>query len=64
LTYFVPVAVQHDARGEPAALPRPPNGPGDFLALAGTDGFIELPPRPEPFSTGFVASLYRWAREA
>jgi molybdopterin molybdotransferase len=60
LTYFVPVAVQHDARGEPAALPRPPNGPGDFLALAGTDGFIELPPRAEPFPAGFVASLYRW----
>ena len=60
LTYFVPVAVQLDARGEPAALPRPPNGPGDFLALAGTDGFIELPPRAEPFPEGFVASLYRW----
>ena len=60
LTYFVPVAVQHDARGEPSALPRPPNGPGDFLALAGTDGFIELPPRAEPFPAGFVASLYRW----
>jgi molybdopterin molybdotransferase len=63
LTYFVPVAVQYDARGEPSALPRPPNGPGDFLALAGTDGFIELPPRPEPFPEGFVASLYRWSRE-
>ena len=62
LSYFVPVAVQHDARGEPAALPRPPNGPGDFLALAGTDGFIELPPRPEPFPAGFVANLYRWSR--
>jgi len=62
LTYFVPVAVQHDARGDPAAVPRPPNGPGDFLALAGTDGFVELPPRPEPFPEGFVASLYRWSR--
>jgi molybdopterin molybdotransferase len=63
MTYFVPVAVHHDARGEPSALPRPPNGPGDFLALAGTDGFIELPPRGEPFPEGFVASLYRWSRE-
>jgi len=63
LTYFVPVIVQHDARGGVAALPRPPNGPGDFLALAGTDGFIELPPRPEPFPEGFIAHLYRWARE-
>src|SRR5215469_4511560 len=63
LTYFVPVAVQHDARGEPSAQPRPPNGSGDFLALAGTAGFVELPPRPEPFPEGFVASLYRWSRE-
>lgn len=60
LTYFVPVTVQHNARGEPSALPRPPNGPGDFLALAGTDGFIELPPRDEAVPEGFVASLYRW----
>jgi len=63
MTYFVPVAVQHDARGGVAALPRPPNGPGDFLALAGTDGFIELPPRSEPFPEGFIAHLYRWARK-
>ena len=63
MTYFVPVAIRHDARGGVAALPRPPNGPGDFLALAGTDGFIELPPRPEPFPEGFVASVYRWSRE-
>jgi molybdopterin molybdotransferase len=63
MTYFVPVAVQHDARGGFAALPRPPNGPGDFLALAGTHGFIELPPRSEAFPEGFVASLYRWSRE-
>ena len=61
MTYFVPVAVQHDARGGVTALPRPPNGPGDFLALAGTDGFIELPPRSEPFPEGFIAHLYRWA---
>ena len=63
MTYFVPVAVQHDARGGVAALPRPPNGPGDFLALAGTHGFVELPPSAEPAPAGFVASLYRWSRE-
>jgi molybdopterin molybdotransferase len=63
LTYFLPVSVQHDARGGSAAVPRPPNGSGDFLALAGTDGFIELPPQSEPFREGFVASLYRWSRE-
>jgi molybdopterin biosynthesis enzyme len=57
---FVPVVLRQDARGGEAAVPRPPNGPGDFLSLAGTDGFIELPPQPDPFPEGFVARLYRW----
>jgi molybdopterin molybdotransferase len=61
-TYFVPVTVEQDAAGRPAARAHPPNGPGDFLALAGTHGFIELPPRTEAFPEGFIASLYRWAR--
>jgi molybdopterin molybdotransferase len=52
--------LRQDARGADAAVPRPPNGPGDFLSLAGTDGFIELPPQPDPFPEGFVARLYRW----
>jgi molybdopterin molybdotransferase len=60
VTYFLPVAVRHDALGHAAALARVPNGSGDFLALAGTDGFVELPPRSEPFPEGFIASLYRW----
>jgi hypothetical protein len=30
------------------------------LSLAGTDGFIELPPGPNTFPKGFVAGLYRW----
>jgi molybdopterin molybdotransferase len=60
VTYFLPVAVQHDEQGGHSAVPRPPNGPGDFLALSGTDGFVELPPRSEEFPKGFVAGLYRW----
>ena len=60
MTYFLPVRVRHDAQGGAGAVPHPPNGSGDFLALAGTDGFIELPPSQEPFPEGFVASLYRW----
>ena len=32
LTYFVPVAVQHDARGEPSARPRPEPFPEGFVA--------------------------------
>lgn len=57
---FVPVSIQYDAHGTRSALPRIPNGSGDFLALAGTDGFIELPPRTDAYPEGFVTDLYRW----
>jgi molybdopterin molybdotransferase len=57
---FVPVTVQYDVQGRQLAHPHQPNGSGDFLALAGTDGFIELPPQAAPYSAGFVATLYRW----
>jgi len=57
---FVPVITRSDAQGRRAAQPRIPNGSGDFLALAGTDGFVELPPRPEGYPEGFIAPVYRW----
>lgn len=60
MTYFLPVCVQYDGLGHPVAAPRPPNGPGDFLALTAADGFVELPPQAEPYGPGFVATLYRW----
>jgi molybdopterin molybdotransferase len=60
LTYFMPVTVQISALSPASASMRPPNGSGDFLALAGTDGFVELPPRPEGYEKGFIADFYRW----
>jgi molybdopterin molybdotransferase len=60
MTYFLPVAVRHDELGRARAEPRPPKGSGDFLALAGTQGFLELPPKIEAFPEGFIADLYRW----
>ena len=60
LTYFLPVSVAHDEWGRPWAHPRPTNGSGDFLSLAATDGFVELPPGPNTFPKGFVTSMYRW----
>lgn len=60
LTYFLPVTVQVDERGAPAAMPAPTNGPGDFLALTKSIGFVELPPQSVPFAPGFVARFYRW----
>lgn len=60
MTYFMPVTLRHAAGGTSLAEARPPQGSGDFLALAGTDGFIELPPQPGGYPAGFVADLYRW----
>jgi len=60
LAYFLPVCIEHDDWGRPWANPKPPNGSGDFLSLAGTDGFVELPPGPNTYAKGFVANVYRW----
>jgi molybdopterin molybdotransferase len=60
LAHFVPVVLRHDDLGRVAAVPRTTHGSGDFLALAGTDGFVELPPTPGDLAAGFVADFYRW----
>jgi len=60
LAYFLPITIEHDDWGRAWASPRPPNGSGDFLSLAGTDGFVELPPGPNTYPKGFVAPVYRW----
>jgi len=39
-------------------------GPRRFAALAGTDGFVELPPGPHDHPKGFVARLYRCNRRS
>ncbi len=60
LTSFVPVRLQNDEWGRNWAQPCPTNGSGDFAALTGTDGFVELPPGPNTYAKGFVTRLYRW----
>jgi molybdopterin molybdotransferase len=60
LAYFLPVTVEPDDWGRPWVIPKPPNGSGDFLSLAGTHGFVELPPGPNTYPKGFVAPIYRW----
>jgi molybdopterin molybdotransferase len=60
LAYFLPVVIEHDDWGRPWAHPKATNGSGDFLGLAGTDGFVELPPGPNTYPKGFVTSVYRW----
>jgi molybdopterin molybdotransferase len=60
LTFFMPVRVEVDDWGRAWAMPRPTNGSGDFTSLAGTDGFVELPPGPNKYPKGFVTRLHRW----
>ncbi len=61
LTHFIPVRLQQDDWGREWAMPAPTNGSGDFTALAGTAGFVELPPGPNTYAKGFVTRLYRWS---
>jgi molybdopterin molybdotransferase len=60
LTHFVPARIEQDEWGRDWAQPSPTNGSGDFTSLAGTDGFVELPPGPNTYARGFVTRLYRW----
>lgn len=60
LTGFLPVTTEIDEWGRPWARAIPNNGSGDFAALAGSSGFVELPPGPNTYPKGFVTKLYRW----
>ncbi len=60
MSYFLPVRLEQDDWGRPWAQPSPTGGSGDFTALAGTDGFVELPPGPNTYPKGFVTRFYRW----
>lgn len=60
LTYFLPVTLTYGADGECLATPRPTNTSGDFTALAGTDGVVELPRGMSDFAPGYTARFYPW----
>ncbi len=60
LAAFLPVTTETDEWGRAWARPVNHNGSGDFAALAGTHGFVELPPGPNTYPKGFVTRLYRW----
>jgi len=60
LTLFLPIRIEIDDWGRSWAMPAPTNGSGDFTALAGTDGFVELPPGPHIYPKGFVTRMHRW----
>lgn len=60
LTVFLPARVLIDDESRAWAAPQTTNGSGDFCALSGTDGFVELPQGQAHYARGFVARLYRW----
>lgn len=60
LTCFLPVALGYGADGECLATPKPTNTSGDFTALAGTDGFVELPRGMCDFAPGYTARFWNW----
>jgi molybdopterin molybdotransferase len=60
LAFFLPVTLGYDQQGRALAEPRPTGGSGDFIALAGTDGFVELPCGPRQHRAGLAVPFYRW----
>jgi molybdopterin molybdotransferase len=59
LTYFCPVRLEFK-KGEIWARPLKVKNSGEFTALAGSDGFIELPANKDEFSPGELYSFYSW----
>jgi molybdopterin molybdotransferase len=60
LAYFLPVVVTWTDDGNGIAEPHPTNTSGDFVSLAGTDGFVELPRGADLYTAGTPARLFRW----
>ena len=59
LTLFLPVLLAA-AGGALGARPAPAQNSGDFLALVGTDGFLELPAEETQFAAGSLLPVYPW----
>ena len=59
LTCFMPVVLDRDS-SDGRARPRPTNTSGDFVSLAGTDGFVELGRGRDDFDAGEAVSFYPW----
>lgn len=60
LTYFLPVRLAYTPGGQCLAEPHPTNTSGDFIALGGTDGFVELPRGKADFPAGYPARFFPW----
>jgi molybdopterin molybdotransferase len=60
LTCFLPVRVAVSANGESIAVPVRTNTSGDFAALSGTTGYVELEASRTLFEAAAVVPLHRW----
>ena len=60
LTCFQPVRLVSNAGGQVLAVPVRTNTSGDFAALSGTDGYVELAQAQSQFPTGTPVILRRW----
>lgn len=60
LTNFLPVRLLSNATGQVLAIPVHTNTSGDFAALHGTDGYVELALERSIFKSGTTVPLHRW----
>jgi len=60
LAYFLPVTLTATADGDTLAWPRPTNTSGDFVSLANTTGFVELPRGADTFARHAATRIFRW----
>jgi len=60
LTCFMPVTLSYTDAGEVLAVPKPTNTSGDFVSLAGTDGFVELERGRDDFPAGHPCPFFGW----
>ena len=60
LTLYTPATLSSSARATLLAEPHPTNTSGDFVTLAGTDGFVELAAKQGSYPAGTVARFFRW----
>jgi molybdopterin molybdotransferase len=60
LTCFLPTRLVSNAAGTVLAMPVHTNTSGDFAALSGTDGYLELARQETHFPTGTTVPLHRW----
>ena len=60
LTYFLPVKLSYTTQAVIKAEPLPVKNSGEFIALANSDGFLELPQHQAHFQAGECFPFYAW----